>query len=221
MKKVYILAILSLIVFLVPLSIGSDENGSDKNKTSGDISNTSNVTSITYRSSVDQDYGFYRVIDITTHKPASYENNTLTINVGDTVIWENDATPDEPLTIISEQGLWGNRSAYLRWNYQKFSYTFNQSGTYSVYIKEYPREKHHTIIVKGVVKVVSTPTMTNTVLPTSAIVEIDTNKTSKINETVVIENSKREYVLYYIIAGFIIIVGIIVLIKRINKNKKQ
>lgn len=225
MKKIYIVAILSLIVFLAPLSIGSDEN-----KTPGNISNTlnvtstSNVTSITYRSSVDQDYGFYRVIDITTHNPAKYENNTLTINIGDTVIWENDATPDEPLTIISEQGLWGNRSAYLRWNYQKFSYTFNQSGTYSVYIKEYPREKHQTIIVKdvsGLVKVASTPTMTNTVLPTTAIIEVDTTETPKINETVVIENSKREYVLYYIIAGFIIIVGIIVLVKRVNKNKKQ
>lgn len=211
------MAILSLIIFLVPLSIGSDEN-----KIPGNISNVPNVTSVTYRSSVDQDYGFYRVIDITTHMPASYENNTLTINIGDTVIWENDATPDEPLTIISEQGLWGNRSAYLRWNYQKFNYTFNQSGTYSVYIKEYPREKHQTIIVKdvsGLVKVVSAPTMTNTVLPTSTIVEID--ETPKINETVAIENSKREYMLYYVIAGFFIIVGIIVLVNRINKEKKQ
>lgn len=110
----------------------------------------SNTTSIIYRSNVDQDYGFYRVINIVTHQPAPYMNNTLTINTGDTVEWINDATPDEPLTIISKDGLWGNRSAYLRWNFQRFNYTFNEAGTYDVYIREYPREQHQIIIVNPV-----------------------------------------------------------------------
>lgn len=148
----YILMLASVVIFvLMSLPIDAIEN-----KT---IENTSNTT--TYRSLVDQDYGFYRVIDITTHKPAPYVDNTLTIYVGDTVIWENDATPDEPLTIISEQKLWGNRSAYLRWNYQKFSYTFNQSGNYSVYISEYPREAHQKIVVNNIPGTISvTPIQT-------------------------------------------------------------
>lgn len=139
--------------------------------------NVSNVTTVTYRSSVDQDYGFYRVIDITTRKQAPYDKNyTLTINVGDTVIWINDATPDEPLTIISKDNLWGNRSAYLRWNYQKFNYTFNQSGIYDIYVREYPRLKHQTVIVKDIIdtiKVVSTPTITLTVNTTISKIETE------------------------------------------------
>jgi plastocyanin len=134
--------------------------------------NTSNITSVTYHSDIDQDYGFYRVIDYTTGKPSPYVNNTLTINVGDTVVWINDATPDEPLTIISKEGLWENRSAYLRWNYQRFSYIFNQSGTYDVHIKEYPREQHQIIVVKSMEPVVvSTPTIivTDTEIPPTEI----------------------------------------------------
>lgn len=146
------------------------------------IDNSKTIEGTVYRSLVDQDYGFYRVIDITTHKSAPYVNNTLTIYVGDTVIWENDATPDEPLTIINEQRLWGNKSAYLRWNYQKFSYTFNQSGNYSVYISEYPRETHQKIIVNDVpgnISVTSMPTVTLTINPivTSTENPIVTNNT--------------------------------------------
>lgn len=214
-----------IVIFILPPAVSSENKTS--NTVANETSNISNITSITYKSLVDQDYGFYRVIDIITHKPAPYENNTLTINIGDIVIWENDAAPDEPLTIISKQGLWGNRSAYLRWNYQKFNYTFNQSGAYSVYIKEYPREQHQIIIVKdipGTVKIISTPTMTTTILPASTIVDgdnIDITEISEIDKTVALENPKRGYVLYYIIAGFIIIMGIIMLINRINKEKKQ
>ena len=67
--------------------------------------------------------------------------------MGDTIVWINDAIPDGPLTIISKDNLWENRSAYLRWNYQKFSYTFNESGIYDMYIREYPR-LHQTVVVK-------------------------------------------------------------------------
>lgn len=104
-------------------------------------------TPVVYRSDVDSDYGFYRVIDTTSKKPFVYENKTLNIYTGDTVIWVNDATPDERLTIISEQDLWANTSSILRWNYQQFNYTFTVPGIYSVYIREYPRLQHQKIIV--------------------------------------------------------------------------
>lgn len=159
--------IVASIVALVLMSLPID--AIDNNETIENISNTT-----IYRSLVDQDYGFYRVIDITAHKPAPYVNNTLTIYVGDTVLWENDATPDESLTIISEQKLWENKGAYLRWNYQKFSYTFNQSGDYSVYISEYPRETHQKIIVKnipGTINVTSVPTVILTANPIVTLTE--------------------------------------------------
>ena len=163
-KNRYILISLLVTIFIImPSTISAIKNDVMKN--------TSNITPTIYQTEVDQDYGFYRVIDITTSKPAPYDKNssTLTIYVGDIVIWDNDATPDEPLTIISKEGLWGNRSAYLRWNYQKFTYTFNQSGIYEMYIKEYPREQHQTIIVNnipGTIDVISTPTVTLTTNPT-------------------------------------------------------
>lgn len=99
-----------------------------------------------YKSFVDQDYGFKRVVE-SNYTPFVYENLTLNIHPGDTVIWINDADPDERLTIISEQDLWDNTSAILRWNRKEYSYTFTQPGTYSVYIKEYRRVQHQSIVV--------------------------------------------------------------------------
>lgn len=171
-------------------------------------------TSITYRSDVDQDYGFYRVIDYTTHKPSSYVNNNLTINVGDTVIWINDAKPDEPLTIISKEGLWGNRTAYLRWNYQKFNYTFNQSGTYQIYIKEYPRVQHQTIVVKGEPKVtvISTPIITVTQVP-----DISPTETISINATDKIQDKKQDLTfIWLLIIAAVLLIFVIYKLRRKN-----
>jgi len=102
-------------------------------------------TSTEYKTFVDQDYGFKRVVE-KNNTPFEYQNLTLKIFVGDKVIWQNDANPDEKLTIISEQNLWTNNSAVLRWNYQSFNYTFTQPGTYSLYIKEYPRKRQNIIV---------------------------------------------------------------------------
>ncbi len=99
-----------------------------------------------YKSYVDQDYGFKRVIEV-NYTPFVYDNLTLNISTGDTVMWINDATPDEKLTVVSEQNLWNESSGLLRWNYQFLNYTFTQPGTYGVYVKEYPRLKHQKIIV--------------------------------------------------------------------------
>ncbi len=192
---------ISMIILIMTLIMISPTIGA------GTTENVSN-TIITYRSDVDQDYGFHRVIDYTTHKPTSYVNRTLNINVGDTVEWINDATPDEPLTIMSKEGLWGNRSAYLRWNYQKFSYTFNQSGTYEIYIKEYPREQHQIIVVKDN-KIIPTPTITLTTNPTvnetknlSSVPTVAGSGTPAYNKSIPIE----------IIVGVVFIVAFIVIL---------
>lgn len=209
-KNKYVL-IVTLVFLLISSAIGAIGN----NET---IENTSNRTPVVYSSSVDQDYGFYRVIDIVAHKPSQYENNTLTIYVGDTVIWQNDATPDEPLTIISEQGLWGNRSAYLRWNYQKFSYTFNQSGTYIVYVREYPRERHQTIIVNkipGTIDVISTPTIALTANPIVNETIATTNLSETVNKTLS-TTGKTTFPIEAIIA----ITGLIIIAIYLTRQKK-
>lgn len=200
MKKVYIIEILLITAITISLLMISGTANT----------NTSNTISVTYHSDVDQDYGFHRVIDYTTHKPSPYVNNTLTINVGDTVVWINDATPDEPLTIMSKEGLWGNKSAYLRWNYQRFSYTFNQSGTYQVYIKEYPREQHQIIVVNSpVVTIIPTPTIvvTDTEIPPTETISVETVATKKTQDLTVVW-------LLVIAAGLVIFV---ILRKRKNK----
>ncbi len=100
-----------------------------------------------YKTDVDDILGFYRVRAINTTMPAPYDinNRTLTINAGDKVTWISDSE-DYTITIVSEQGLWDNTSAKLRWTYQEFSYTFAQPGTYGVYLKEF-RVRHQKIIV--------------------------------------------------------------------------
>lgn len=90
--------------------------------------------------------GFYRVRALNTTQIPEYTNYTLRINAGDKVIWESESE-DYTITIVSEQGLWDNTSAKLRWDTQQFSYTFNQSGTYGIYVREFPKIRHQKIVV--------------------------------------------------------------------------
>lgn len=90
--------------------------------------------------------GFYRVRALNTTQIPEYTNYTIRINAGDKVIWESESE-DYTITIVSEQGLWDNTSAKLRWDTQQFSYTFTQPGTYGIYAKEFPKVKHQKIIV--------------------------------------------------------------------------
>ncbi len=203
------------VLVMTIIMMSSPISAIDNNET---IENTSSVITITYRSDVDQDYGFYRVIDYTTHKSAPYDDKTktLTIDAGDTVEWINDATPDEPLTIISKDGLWGNRSAYLRWNYQKFSYTFNQSGTYQVYIKEYPREQHQTIVVKdipGTMKIISTLTT----IPIINNTEDNLSNVSTTNKSKVVSKNSNLIPIEVIM----VIAGILILVIYIIRSGKK
>ncbi len=74
------------------------------------------------------------------HLPFGFDVYNITIHVGDKIRWVNDDSSDFPLTIISKEGLWTIRGEnYLRWQGDSFEYTFNKTGTYTVYIKEYPR----------------------------------------------------------------------------------
>lgn len=150
---------------------------------------------MTYKSSVDFDYGFYQVIGIGT-KPANdttnestystkvnYTDKNLTINVGDTLIWTNYDTKDWPLTIMSQQGLWSEKDSYLKYSYRKFNYTFTEPGTYGVYVKERDKLRQTIIVnpiatpVAPVMSVVKTPEPTETpvqipvVTPTQTVTE--------------------------------------------------
>ncbi len=129
------------------------------------ISNVS--AAITYKSSVDYDYGFYKVIGI-EEKPITYKgslsinyttvnytNKNLTINVGDTVVWTNYDQKDWSLTIISEQGLWSETNSRLKYSYQRFNHTFTKPGIYTVYTKENDRHQQN-IIVNDIDKTVGT-----------------------------------------------------------------
>ncbi len=107
-----------------------------------------------YRTDVDTDYGFYQVRNLDNPTSNfSYIDKTLNINVGDSIEWINVADPDEKITldgweIVDENTFGGIFYNTLRWNYQKYSYIFNKSGTYRIHIDEYPRLISQTIVVK-------------------------------------------------------------------------
>lgn len=132
---------------------------------------------ITYKSYIDSEYGFYKARDITTYRPAPLVGRTLTINVGDTIIWESD-TLDKTFTIVSEQNLWNNADAYVKGSHT-FSYIFMTSGKYNIYAKEYPKLKQY-IVVKDIVMkdiVVKDPVVSITVptiIPTVTVIPMIT-----------------------------------------------
>ncbi|MDD5615360.1 MAG: hypothetical protein PHH85_04085 [Candidatus Methanoperedens sp.] len=164
-----------------------------------------------YRVWVDDYYGFYQVRNI---EPGNitfkYVNNTLNINVGDNVIWENQAYDNNELTILSEQNLWDSKYGYLKYNYRSFNYTFMQPGNYQISIKEEPRLRHLTIIVAPVETPVATtlpptPTKTETPAPTASVTQIPQTATSGFD-------------LWYILLAFIVVVGLVVFIYSIKKQ---
>ncbi len=152
-----------------------------------------------YKVFVDDVLGFKRVIEL-NYTPFEYKNLTLVINVSDNLIWTNDADK-ESLTIVSEQNLWDNKSAYLRYAYDSFNYTFNQPGTYGVYIKERPRVHPQTIIVKSVETPI--PTVIRTEIPTAT-----PTLTPPIVETPM-ETRKPAFSLWYILIAVLAVAGII------------
>lgn len=147
---------------------------------------------------VDEWYGFKRVIEA-NYTPFKYENQTLNLSVGDKVIWVNDAD-NESLTIVSQEGLWAD--AYLKYNRHRFNFTFTKPGTYGVYMKEFPRRPHQTIVVAPVETPIvktfpPTPTATETAAPTASITQMPQATSPGFN-------------LWYILLAFIAVAGIIV-----------
>lgn len=70
--------------------------------------------------------------------------NLLEIEKGDTVSWVNYKKPKGPSVLVSENGLWEKQTL----NYGKaFSYTFEDSGTYTFSLEGVPEAKT-TVVVK-------------------------------------------------------------------------
>jgi plastocyanin len=154
----------------------------------------------------------FKVVRIIEPKSTTfkYENLTLKLNAGDSVIWESQDYYDWPLTIVSEQNLWDTKSGYLRYSYTSFNYTFMQPGTYGVYIKEYPRVPHQTIIVAAmetptVTTPPPTPTETETAAPTASVAQTPPGALPGFNP-------------WYILLAFIVVAGIVLFIYSLKKK---
>ncbi|VVB85166.1 Uncharacterised protein [uncultured archaeon] len=156
--------------------------------------------SSSYTVLVDDTLGFYKVYNL-NNTPFTYDNQTLNITAGDTVIWKNDVWDNSELTILSKQNLWGNRSGYLRYTYDTFNYTFTVPGTYEIYVKEYPKDPHQTIVVAPIViPTVTTPAPTPTVTATSA-------PTATVTQTP--QEAPQGLSIWYFVLGFVVVAGII------------
>lgn len=169
-----ILLIVSSFLMMSGTAISNETNRS--NSVSNEIANRTHVT---YRFLVDNDNGFRRLINITANKEMPNDNRTLRIYIGDSITWVNFATPDIPLTIVSDQNLWKDKDGLLKWNYKQFTYTFNKSGNYAVYIRQSPRLKHQNIMVDPIIKPTPSPTPTPTPSPTPTSTPVQTPNLSK------------------------------------------
>ncbi len=133
------------------------------------ITNANNI-STTYLSYVDDGLGFYKIRNLDTPpRQFEYNDHTLNINQGDTVIWQNDAEKTT-FTIVSDQNLWSSTVGSLRVG-SKINYKFDKPGKYVIYIKEYT-SRRQTIIVNatgGVETVAETPIPIATPVPMTDI----------------------------------------------------
>lgn len=106
---------------------------------------------VMYRVWVDSDYGFYRARAIRGNSsyglPAGFNILNFTIRAGDSVRWINDDSYDFPLTVVSNEGFWSGRTGLMRYQTERFDYTFNRTGTYTFSIREYHDLENQTITV--------------------------------------------------------------------------
>ncbi len=105
----------------------------------------------TYKSLVDADFGFYKIVNMNLTLPVLFDanNRTLSIEKGDTIIFVNYPTGNvrDVLTIVSNEGLWDNRTGNLQLAFKQFNYTFNETGSFTVYVKEFKKVVPLKIIV--------------------------------------------------------------------------
>lgn len=76
------------------------------------------------------------------------QKSNFSINEGDTVRWINDDMYDYSLTLVNNEGLWTGETAFLEYQGKLFEYTFNKTGIYTFYIKEFPKIAPQKITVK-------------------------------------------------------------------------
>ncbi|VVB96352.1 Uncharacterised protein [uncultured archaeon] len=106
---------------------------------------------VKYRVWIDSDLGFYRVRAIRGNSsfelPSDFNILNFSIKAMDMVRWMNDDSYDFPMTITSDEGLWTGRTGLMRYQGERFEYTFNRTGTYSFSIREFPLIEHQKITV--------------------------------------------------------------------------
>ncbi|MBE0521723.1 MAG: hypothetical protein IBX39_05585 [Candidatus Methanoperedenaceae archaeon] len=106
---------------------------------------------VTYILWIDSVLGFKRIRAFEDNNyislPPDFDTLNFSIKKGDSVRWVHDDSYNFPMTLVSNEELWADRTAYLRWQDSRFEYSFNESGTYSFSIKEYPRIRNQTITV--------------------------------------------------------------------------
>ncbi|WP_342304564.1 hypothetical protein [Methanolobus sp. ZRKC5] len=75
--------------------------------------------------------------------------------VGETVTWKNLQRPKFPIVLVSEEGLWDDQTIYYG---KTFSYTFEESGTYTFHAQDKPAITGTVVVIeKGMTSVVDTP----------------------------------------------------------------
>ena len=148
----------------------------------GDINKNNSNNSTTYRSLVNEYNGFYDVIKEDTGGPSQYKNYTLNISVGDKIIWINK-DPTEAVAIISDQGLWENNSAILRYTRIEFNYTFDSPGIYTFHLDRYTKLAQKIIVSSN--EIGSTVNATNQVITPNVTVTV-TEPVSTPNVTVTV-----------------------------------
>lgn len=167
MNKIY-RTLTTIVLLSIMVQISMAKEGIDNNNPA------------TYKSFVDGYRGFSRVTDENGESPP-YEDHTLSINVGDTVIWINNDVSNR-LTIVSEQKLWKENDARLSYAGRKFNYIFNDAGTYTLHIKPDEKLPKQTIIVSDILAYV-TPVPTDTVTPVPTTTPVPTDNATPVPTT--------------------------------------
>jgi plastocyanin len=106
-----------------------------------------NTSATMYLSLVNDGFGFYKIRNLETiPRQFTYDDHVLNINVGDTIIWENDADIST-LTVVSDQNLWNDQVGRVKVG-QKINYKFDKPGIYTFHLKEVSSKQ--TIVVNNV-----------------------------------------------------------------------